>query len=104
MLTPISPSEMPQKVRGKERSAMSLFAERTAAEFVKGFGEGQVAEVTGWPLDEGRDATWCAAKAANAIRDRLFALDPDRDLRKEVRVTRSGERVFMRRLRPRSRA
>ena len=94
MLTPISPSEMPQKVRGKERSAMSLFAERTAAEFVKGFGEGQVADTFGIPRKE----------AANAIRDRLFALDPDRDLRKEVRVTRSGERVFMRRLRPRSRA
>lgn len=99
MLTAIELKDMPLKVRGRERSPMSIFAEQTVTEFLEGFTElGQIAEVTGWPMNDERDDIWNANKAADTLRSVLFYRDREKDYRDDVKVSRSGSRVFMRRI------
>lgn len=98
MLTAIELKDMPLKVRGKERSPMSVFAEETVTEFLDRFTDaGQIAEVTGWPVNDERDAVWNADKAAATLRSALFYHSREKDCRNHVKVSRSGSRVFMER-------
>lgn len=100
MLTTIELKDLPMRTRGTEKSPMYLFAEDTTKRFLESYEVGQIAEVTGWPTDDTRDAIWNASKAAQSIKDRLFYTNRDKDLRDEVKVFRSGSRVFMKRLEP----
>ncbi len=52
---------------GRGKSPARAFAEETLVAFLDGYGPGEVAEVTGWPVDEGRDAAWNADRAVRAI-------------------------------------
>lgn len=99
MLKQIERSELPSRRRG-EKSPIRRFADQTVAEFVKTVKGREVVEVTGWPEDAGRDAIGNAERAAGAIRDALFYMDRDADMRKKVKVTRCRERVFMERCAP----
>lgn len=94
MLKPIDKSEIPG-YRGKGNTALRRFADETAAEFVATSKLGDFAEVTEAPLK--MDAKG-VQKLAQNLRDALFAMEPDKDMRKEVRViTRGGSRVFLER-------
>lgn len=98
MLKQIDRKELPRR-NGKEKTPARRFAEETIREFL-GYEVGQIAEVTGWPVDESRDATANAARARSEIYDAAFYMEKGRDYRKEIHVFRSGERVFLERVEP----
>lgn len=98
MLKQIDRKELPRR-NGKEKTPVRRFAEDTVREFL-GYEVGQIAEVTGWPMDESRDARANAARARSEIYDAAFYMEPGRDYRKEMHVFRSGERVFLERIEP----
>ena len=101
MLKPIDKSEIPD-YSGKEKTPLRRFAEETAFEFVGSTEPGDFAEVTGAPVE--MDANGVQKLASN-LRDVLYRMERDRDMRKEVRViTRGGKRVFLERLEPRNTA
>ena len=43
---------------GRGKSPARAFGEETLVAFLEGYEPGEVAEVSGWPVDEGRDAAW----------------------------------------------
>lgn len=93
MLEPIERRDLPARRGGK--SPARIFAEETILAFLDAYGPGQVAEVTGWPADEGRDAVWNASKARNEIRRVLFYGERRNPRYGSVKVSRCGARVFM---------
>lgn len=97
MLTPIDKKDVPG-YRSRGRSPLRAFCEETAAEFLAASKPGDVAEVTGAPVEmDGRGV----GRIQQTMRDALFYMDRERDLRREVRViTRGGSRVFLERVRP----
>ncbi len=78
---------------GRGKSPARAFAEETLVAFLDGYGPGEVAEVTGWPVDEGRDAAWNADRAVRAIDAAAYYME----LRPLVKLSRRGARVFMER-------
>lgn len=100
MLKQIDRKELPRR-NGKAKTPARRFAEETLREFL-GYEVGQIAEVTGWPVDESRDARANAARARSEIYDAAFYMEPGEDYRDRVRVFRSGERVFLERTEPKS--
>lgn len=98
MLQLIDRADLPRR-QGVDKSPVRVFAEQTIAEFeelVKGH---EVVEVSGWPVNEERDAIWNAARARSEISTALFYM-PGEDMRKKIKVSRSGTRVFMERIGP----
>lgn len=100
MLNQVEARDIPALSSGKPASPMRAFADEAAREFMEAYAVGESAELTGWPADAGRSAEWSAAKARRAVVDALWRMRRGcgRDLRREVEVTRRGERVFMTRL------
>ena len=97
MLTPIAKSDVPS-YRSAEKSPLRVFCEETAREFLGSSKVGDVAEVTGAPVDMDAKGT---ARLAECFRNALFYMDRERDLRKHVRViTRGGTRLFLERVKP----
>ena len=82
---------------GRGKSPARAFGEETLAAFLEGYEPGEVAEVSGWPVDEGRDAAWNADRAVRAIDTAAYYMERDRDLRPLVKLSRRGARVFMER-------
>lgn len=98
MLKPISRSDIPG-YRSTDRSPLRAFADETVAEFVGSTKPGDFAEVTEPPVEMDERGV---QRLASSLRDALYAMERDRDMRKEVRViTRGGKRVFLERLEPR---
>lgn len=95
MLTAIPKDELPTR-GGRPRNPMREFAARTLDEFMEASAPGDFFEVSGWPALKGRDEASTAAEAASALRHEAF-LSGRRD---DVRVRRSGCRVFAERLEP----
>lgn len=82
---------------GRGKSPARAFAEETLRAFLEGYEPGEVAEVTGWPVEEGRDAAWNADRAVRAIDSAAYYMERERDLRPLVKLRRRGDRVFMER-------
>ncbi len=88
MLKMIERSEFPDNRRG--RGPVRLFAEREVQEFVGSSEAGQVAEVTGWPEQDG-DGRRKATRRALALRAEIAAQ------KAPCRAFQRGERVFLER-------
>lgn len=82
---------------GRGKSPARAFGEETLVAFLEGYEPGEVAEVSGWPVDDGRDAAWNADRAVRAIDAAAYYMERDRDLRPLVKLSRRGARVFMER-------
>ena len=82
---------------GRGKSPARAFAEETLRAFLEGYEPGEVAEVTGWPVEEGRDAAWNADRAVRAIDSAAYYTERERDLRPLFKLSRRGARVFMER-------
>lgn len=101
MLKPISKSDIPC-YRSNELSPLREFSEKTVSEFIDSANPGDFAEVTEPPVEMDERGV---QKLASNLRDALYRMERDRDMRKEVRViTRGGKRVFLERLEPRNTA
>lgn len=104
MLTPIAKSDIPG-YRNAEKSLLRVFCEETAREFLSTSKVGDVAEVTGAPVEMDARGT---RRLAECFRNALFYMDRkpgsydrSRDLRRHVRViTRGGTRLFLERVEP----
>ena len=97
MLTKVSKNDVPS-YRAGEKSEVRRFALETAKEFLECSEVGDIAEVTGAPIE--MDASG-VQKLANAFRDELFYMDKLKDMRKHVKViTRGGKRLFLERVEP----
>ena len=91
MLTMLDRSQLPS-YGNRERSPLRRFAEETVQEFLGSSRPGDVAEVTGAPVEEGAAGTQALA---SCLRDALFRRE-EGDMRDRVRViTRGGRRVFL---------
>ena len=97
MLTKIDKADVPA-YRNREMTPLKLFAIETAREFVEASQVGDVCEVTEAPAAMDTKGT---QKLANALRDALWRMSDDEDMRKKVRViTRGGSRCFLERVEP----
>lgn len=104
MLTKIERSDIP-RYRSAEKSPLRRFAGETLREFLRASEVGDVAEVTGAPVDMDARGT---QRLAEALRNELFYMgrndgkyDEASDMRRHVRViTRGGSRVFLERVKP----
>ena len=99
MLQIIERKDMPGR-RGSEKSEVRVFADTTVSEFMDMVKGPEVVEVSGWPIDETRDAIWNAARARSEISKALFHWNEETNMRKKIKVSRSGTRVFMERIAP----
>ena len=99
MLKPVSKSDIPD-YSCKEKSPLRAFSDETVAEFVRSTNPGDLAEVTEAPVEMDEKGV---QRLASNLREALYRMERDRDMRKEVRViTRGGKRVFLERLEPRN--
>lgn len=97
MLTKIAKSEVPD-YRGSNKSPIRRFCEDTLREFLQTSEAGDVAEVTGAPIEMDARGT---AKLASTFRNALYYVDREKDMRKHVKVmTRGGKRLFLERTQP----
>lgn len=95
MLTKIAKADVPLP-GNRAKSPVRAFAKETVREFLTGSAVGDVAEVTGAPVAMERGGT---QRIAEAMRDELFYMFKDRDMRKQVKViTRGGSRLFLERV------
>lgn len=92
MLVPISKEAMPTR-NGRPPSPMREFASRTVAEFLDVSKPGDVFEASCWPDPDGLGDVAVATRARAELASEAFR----RGAREEVRVRRSGARVFLER-------
>ena len=98
MLAKIDKSEVPN-YRSAEKSPLRAYAAKTAREFLECSTVGDVCEVVEIPPELVPNGV---QRLAEAFRSELFAMDADRDMRKEVKViTRRNKRLFLERVKPR---
>lgn len=97
MLKMIDRSDVPG-YRSADKSPARRFAAQTVREFLEVAEVGDIAEVEGAPVEMDSDGV---RKLYSAIRNELFYMKKDEDMRKRVRVfTRGGRRVFLERTEP----
>lgn len=97
MLAKIDKSEVPN-YRSAEKSPLRAYAAKTAREFLECSTVGDVCEVVEIPPELVPNGV---QRLAEAFRSELFAMDADRDMRKEVKViTRKNKRLFLERVKP----
>ena len=92
MLTAIPKEELPTR-GGRPRSPMREFVASTLEEFLAASAPGDFFEVSGWPDPDGLGGAAAATKARAELANEAFR----RGVREEVKVSRSGARVFLER-------
>lgn len=96
MLTKIDWKNVPP-YGAENRSPIRQFAYKTIVEFLENSEVGDVYEITGFPTIEGNDTLRMADKVSQAIRTELWHLRKDYDMRKDAKVFRRKERLFIER-------
>lgn len=97
MLKMIDRSDVPG-YRNADKSPARRFAAQTVREFLEVANVGDIAEVEGAPVEMDAEGV---RKLYQAMREELFYMRKDEDMRRKVRVfTRGGKRLFLERVEP----